>query len=290
MIKKLSNINTSDIVLIEQSLTGNKDALENLIKKHQDWIYNIALTFVGDRDEAADLTQEVLIKIITKLDSFEQKSAFQTWVYRIAKNHFLNMKRGKHETSSLTFEKFGEGMDQLPNENLSDYSYEVEDKLLVKEAKISCMKGMLLCLDREQRMIYIIGELFEFSDTIGSEVMEISKENFRIKLHRSKKQLYNFMTNKCGLINKSNPCRCARKTTSFIKMGFVDPVNLHFQKNTISSINKVIDQKVSAYENQVTSEYQKLFQEHPFLQCPDKLESIKNLLSSKTIKETFNFD
>ncbi|MFI1773321.1 RNA polymerase sigma factor [Thalassobellus citreus] len=289
MDKELFDIKTSDSILIEQSLSGNKNALENLIKKHQDWIYNIALTFVGDKDEAADLTQEVLIKIVTKLDSFKQKSTFKTWVYRIVKNHFLNMKRGKYETNSPTFEQFGQGLDQLPNENLSIYSYEVEDKLLVKEAKISCMKGMLLCLDREQRMIYIIGELFEFTDAIGSEIMEISKENFRVKLHRAKKQLYNFMDNKCGLVNKSNPCRCARKTAGFIKMGFVDPVNLHFQKNTIAYINKVIDKKVETYSNLVTSEYQKIFQEHPFLQSPDKLESIKNLLSSKTIKDTFNF-
>ncbi|AUP79045.1 RNA polymerase sigma factor [Flavivirga eckloniae] len=290
MVKKIFDISTSDATLIEESLAGNKKALENLIKKHQDWIYNIALTFVGDKDESADLTQEVLIKIVTKLESFKQKSHFKTWVYRIIKNHFLNMKRGKYETDSQTFRQFGQGLDQLPNESLSDYSYDVEDKYLVKEAKISCMKGMLLCLDREQRMIYIIGELFEFTDAIGSEIMEISKENFRVKLHRAKKQLYNFMDNKCGLVNKSNPCRCARKTVGFIKMGFVDPINLHFQKNIISDINKVIDKKISHYEDGVLSEYQKLYQEHPFLQSPDKLESIRSLLSSKTIKETFNFN
>lgn len=290
MDKKSLSIKTSDIILIDQALSGNKKALENLIKKHQDWIYNIALTFVGDKDEAADLTQEVLIKIVTKLDSFKQKSAFKTWVYRIVKNHFLNMKRGKYETNVSTFEQFGKGIDQLPNESLANYSYEVEDKLLVKEAKISCMKGMLLCLDREQRMVYIIGELFEFTDTIGSEIMEISKANFRVKLHRAKQQLYNFMDNKCGLINKNNPCRCARKTAGFIKMGFVDPISLHFQKDAITTINKVIDKKIETYKNDIISEYQKLYQEHPFLQSPDKLQSIKKLLSSETIKETFNFN
>lgn len=287
---KNENIKTEDNILINQSLNGNKTALENLIKKHQNWIYNVALAMVSDSNDAADITQEVLIKLITKLGTFKNESNFRTWLYRITKNHFLNMKRGKYEIKPISFAEFGEGLDQLPNENLSNYSYEVENKLLVKEAKISCMKGMLLCLDREQRMIYIIGELFEFKDTIGSEIMEISKENFRVKLHRAKKQLYNFMDNKCGLVNKNNPCRCAKKTAGFIKMGFVDPINLHFQKNTINNINNVIDKKVETYKSEVISEYQKLFQEHPFLQSPDKLESIKNLLSSKTIRETFNFD
>lgn len=290
MEKGNTNTETKDIILIEKSLNGDKESLENLIKKHQDWIYNVALTFVGDSNEAADVTQEVLIKIVTKLDSFKQNSTFRTWVYRIVKNHFLNMKRGKYETNAPTFEEFGQGLDQLPNESLSNYSFEVEDKILVKEAKISCMKGMLLCLDREQRMIYIIGELFEFPDTVGAEIMEISKENFRVKLHRAKKQLYNFMDKKCGLIHKSNPCRCARKTAGFVKMGFVDPVNLFFQKNTLASIENVIDTKVETYQEEVISEYQKLFQEHPFLESPDNLSSIKKLLASETIKDTFNFN
>ena len=149
---------------------------------------------------------------------------------------------------------------------------------------------MLLCLDREQRFIYIIGELFEFSDTIGSEVMEISKANFRVKLHRAKQQLYNFMGNKCGLINKKNPCRCVKKTVGFIKKGYVDPINLHFQQEQITTIGKVANKKVNAFDNEVITDYQKLFQNHPFVQSPDNLRSIKKLRSSKSIKETFNLD
>lgn len=278
----------NDDLLIDQALQGSKPALERLIKKHQNWIYNIALTFVGDSDEAADITQEVLIKVFTKLSTFKGKSDFRTWLYRIVKNHFLNMKRGKHEATPVSFEQFGQGLDQLPDESLSQYSFEVENKILVKEAKISCMKGMLLCLTREQRLIYIIGELFEFTDGIGSEIMEISKENFRIKLHRTKKQLYNFMNHKCGLMNKNNPCRCARKTAGFIKMGYVDPIQLHFQKDRLDDIYNVIDKKVEQYSEDVIIDYQQLFQEHPFLQSPDQLASVKQLLSTQSIKDTFN--
>ncbi|WP_271769749.1 RNA polymerase sigma factor [Aquimarina algiphila] len=279
-----------DYFLIEKSINGDKMALEKLIKKHQDWIYNVALTFIGDREEALDIMQEVLIKVITNLSSFQRKSAFRTWLFRITKNHFLNMKRGKHERNTLTFEQFGQGIDNLSDESLNNYSYATENKLLIKEAKISCMKGMLLCLDREQRMIFIIGELFEFSDRVGSEIMEISKVNFRVKLHRAKEQLYNFMNNKCGLINKNNPCRCARKTAGFIKMGFVDPVNLHFQKNTINSINKIVEKKVERYKDEVVSEYQKIYQEHPFLKTPTDVLSVKKLLSTKAVRQTFNFE
>lgn len=284
------NINEEDDLLISQSLKGDKTALEKLIKKHQNFVYNVAIAMVSDNNDAADITQEVLVKMITKLGTFKSHSNFRTWLYRIVKNHFLNMKRRKYETQPMSFNDFGEELETIQNELITDYSYQIDHKMLVEEAKISCMKGMLLCLDREQRFIYVIGELFEFSDTIGGEVMEISKENFRVKLHRAKQQLYNFMNNKCGLINKDNPCRCVRKTAGFIKKGYVDPVNLHFQKDKITTISKLVNKKVEAFDNKVINDYQKLFQGHPYVKSPDNLKSIKELLSTKSIRETFELE
>lgn len=279
-----------DNELINRAIEGDRSALENLLERHRDWIFNVALSFVAHRDDAADITQEVLIKIMTKLSTFRHESDFKTWVYRIVKNHFLNMKRKKYEMYSMTFDSFARDLDEIPEEELRGHQYEVEEKLLVQEAKLSCMKAMLLCLDREQRLIFILGELFEFPDSVGSEVMEITKENFRIKLHRAKQQLYNFMDNKCGLINKNNPCRCARKTASYIKLGFVDPVNMHFQRDAIATIDSVAPEKVETYSNDVLAEYRILFGQHPFLNAKEVNESIQILLTSDKIRKTFNLD
>lgn len=200
-----------DISLIDRSLQGDIKALDSLIKKHQNFIYNAALNMVSDPDVAADLTQEVLIKMLTSLVNFQHRSSFQTWLYRIVKNTFLNMKRGNYEVYPFSFQDFAHGLDNTPNVNLADTSYSTDHALLAEEGRLSCMKDMLLCLEREQRFIYIIGEQFGFSDLIGSQIMDISRENFRVKLHRAKTQLYSLMDSKCGLVNKSNPCRCANK-------------------------------------------------------------------------------
>ncbi len=279
---------TSDKELIQAALAGEKSALEDLIKRHQDWVFNIALAFTGDRQDAADLSQEVLIKAITKLSNFKGNSEFRTWLYRIIKNHFLNLKRSNKTV--LSFEAFAAGLDQTPDTALPQNFQGVEHSLVVKEAKLSCMKGMLLCLTPEQRMVYIIGELLELPDTVGAEIMEISRANFRVKLHRVKKDLYSFMQEKCGLINKNNPCRCAKKTVGFIKQGYVDPVHLHFQKNTIATIDKVIGTKLEAYQEDMMEQYRALYQSHPFLKSPDLMESIKDLLASKAVKDIFDLD
>mgnify|MGYP001110992141 CR=1 FL=1 len=279
---------TEDIELIKLSLEGDKKALESLIKKHQVWVFNVALHLTADADRAADLMQDVLIKVITHLGKFEQQSRFRTWIYRIIKNHFINSERSsKYVQETIPWEVFGKGLDTTADEVLID-SFSIEKKLLVEEAKLSCMKGMLLCLTPEQRLVFVMGELFEMTDAEASEVLEITRVNFRTKLSRAKKQLYNFMNNKCGLINKSNPCRCARKTAGFIKKGYVNPENLQFQKNTIAHIAEVVTSKVQMLENDVNTQYQALFQSHPYLEPKDKIASLKKLLSSETIKKTFN--
>src|SRR5690349_3775354 len=159
-------MNMEEYELIKRATGGDKGALEEIIKQHQDWVYNVALSFVANPEDAADISQEVLVKIVTKLGTFKFESSFKTWVYRIIKNHFLNMKRSKYEHQPMSFDQFGKDLDGIEDGDVPGHVFEVEEKLLVEEAKLSCMKAMLLCLDREQRLIFILGELFEFPDTV----------------------------------------------------------------------------------------------------------------------------
>src|SRR5512145_278668 len=99
-----------DRELIARIKDGNRDALEALIRRHQGWIYNIALRMVYFPEDAEDVTQEILIKLLTSLSSFEGKSRFRTWLYRIVVNHVLNMKRSRAEDSGYTFDIYRDGL------------------------------------------------------------------------------------------------------------------------------------------------------------------------------------
>src|SRR5207245_5666757 len=87
---------------------------------------------------------------------------------------------------------------------------------------------------REQRLVYILGEIFEVSDVVGAELLEISRENFRQRLARARRELHSFMNDRCGLVNPTNPCRCAKKTRAFMQAGYVDPRNLLFARECCS--------------------------------------------------------
>src|SRR5438874_13515711 len=93
----------TDAELVELAKNGDRAALERLVLRHQAWIYNIAVRMVFQPHDAEEVTQEVLIKVITKLSTFQGECKFRTWLYRITANHVLNMKRRSAESQSLTF-------------------------------------------------------------------------------------------------------------------------------------------------------------------------------------------
>src|SRR6201990_1286884 len=140
-----------DVATVERAKGGDRAALEKLVLRHQAWIYNIAVRMVFHPQDAEEVTQEVLVKVITKLSTFKGESKFRTWLYRIAANHVLNMNRHSAETNVTTFADYGAAIDSTPDADLPDpNSLPVALPLLVEETKNSCTMGMLLCLDRKQ--------------------------------------------------------------------------------------------------------------------------------------------
>src|SRR5262245_57395940 len=111
---------TDDAELVRLVQQGDRGALDALVTRHQPWIYNIALRMVYLPQDAEDATQEILIKVVTKLGSFEGRSSFRTWLYRIAVNHLLNLRRTRAEEMEWTFERYGQGLDAAPDGDLPD--------------------------------------------------------------------------------------------------------------------------------------------------------------------------
>jgi RNA polymerase sigma factor (sigma-70 family) len=278
----------ADRELVERAQAGSRDALEQLVTRHQRWIYNIVLRMIYHPHDAEDVTQEILIKLIGKLSTFKGDSRFRTWLYRIVVNHVLNMKRARGEEMEWTFEKYGGGLNGAPDEELPDRrSVAVDLQLIVDEAMIGCTSGMLLCLSREQRIVYILGEIFGVADAVGSELLETSRENFRQKLSRARRDLHRFMHGQCGLVNAANPCRCAKKTQAFIRAGYIDTNKLLFAGEHITRVRDVAHKAHQDLET-LDAAYAEIHRGHPFLEGRDFVALLRDLMERPDFKKTLD--
>lgn len=274
----------TDIELVSLAKNGDKQALENLILKHQPFIYNIAWKMVRNPSDAEDLTQESLIKVITKLNQFRGESSFRTWSYRIVVNHFLVSKRKSSESIFTSFDTMAKGLDQTPDSEMSE-TEKKENKAFIKEMNYSCMNGMLLCLTREQRLVYILGEMFNADHNVGSEILEISKDNFRQRLSRSRKDLFNFMNNKCGLVNKSNPCRCHKKVKFALDNKIIDSKNLLFNRDEYTIFKERIKPDTDEMMDIIDEKYSRLYSNLPYKQDFDKETFLRDIVNNDHIKD-----
>lgn len=279
---------TEDKDLVAAAQGGNKDALESLVKKHQVWIYNIAWRMVGSPDDAEDVTQEILIKIMTSLSTFQGKSSFRTWLYRITANHVINMKRRKTEYFFSSFERHNEVRKALDGEIPDPRTVPVDLNLLIEETKIGCMSGMLLCLGRTQRLVFTLG-LLGVDSELGAEIMEVTPANFRQQLSRARKQLSNYMNEKCGLMNKENPCSCSGKTKALIEAGYIDPQNLQFYKRRVETIKTLAADHLERIEDMLELRARDLFQDHPLLDSRDYGRVVEELLRHEEVRQLLNF-
>ena len=280
----------NDFSLIRSALNGNKEALNELVKSHNKFVYNLCLKMVYCPIDASDAAQEIWIKVITHLKTFEFRSKFSTWLYRIAVNHILSMNKIKMESSiPNSFESYGQGMDSIVDEELNIEDSFVKNEL-IEEAKFSCMMGMLLCLNRDQRMAFVLGEIFSFDHKLGSAMMEISEDNFRQKLSRARKDISNFTNKRCSQIDKNNSCKCRKKVKGFIEKKYIDP-NLMKFNNSFSSTIK--DEYISRYDklSEIKEELDmEFFSQLPYNEPIYKIITLENILEKMELNNLLNFN
>jgi RNA polymerase sigma factor (sigma-70 family) len=213
--------------LVERSLRGDRVALEELLAAARDDVYNLAVRMLWHPADAEDATQEVLLKVITHLSGFRREASFRTWVLRVASNHLLTTRKRRAERERLTFPIFAtqlaDGLDEP-----AATGGEVDEALLVEEVKIGCTQAMLLCLDRDHRLAYLLGSVFALGGDEAAEVLGVEPAAYRKRLQRARERIRSFMAGHCGLVDPANPCRCRRRLGRAVAAGRVDPRNLLF--------------------------------------------------------------
>jgi RNA polymerase sigma factor (sigma-70 family) len=256
--------------VVERAQAGDRAALDALVHEAKDLVFNLAVRMLGNRDDAEDVSQEILIRVVTSLSTFRGESAFRTWVYRIAANHLLRAKKeGQKEDS---FEAIEEFLDRGIEADMPA----LEDQFLVTEARLVCTTRMITALDRDHRLAFVLGEILELSSDEGAAALEITPEAFRKRLSRARERMGEFMAKRCGIFDPARPCRCGKQAACAVKAGYLSresvklaaiPVKTAHPMGDVAALNEL--EKVAA-----------IVKSHPEYAGPESLISgLKTLLA-----------
>jgi len=217
--------------LVEKAQSGDKNALEDVVLAIQDKIYYLALRMLWQQEDASEATQEILIIVITKLSTFQFKSKFSTWVYRVAVNYLLNTQKVIAKDPALSFDDFKLDLEIDLEESL-DLKKLPEYNVLLNEVRIMCTMAMLLCLDQKHRMAYILGDIFELDHNEASDCLSLSKDNYRKQLSRARAQVLQFTSTSCGIVSNTAKCSCSKKLKGAISRKRVIPTEIRYANNS----------------------------------------------------------
>lgn len=280
---------STDVDLIERARAGDGPALAELIQRLRDDVYRLSLRMLWHPEDAADATQEILFKVVTSVATFRGESSVRTWAFRIATNHLLNIRRSRIEEQSLTFEVFArdlaDGIDGTDGiEPSAPRRDEADQALLEEEVKIGCTQAMLLCLGRDERIAYILGDVFELRSDDAAEILTIDPAAFRKRLSRARRSIRDFMSAHCGLIDPSAACSCARRVRPAIERGRIDRNRLLFAGRGATDPRRLpVLEAVGVMER--LHEIAAVHQSHPTFMAPRRVtDAIRSVLQSAELQ------
>lgn len=170
-----------DEYYIEQTLNSNVNAYSFLVEKYKHMVYTLTLRIVKNREEAEEVAQDVFVKAYKNLANFKGDSKFSTWIYKITYYASLDViKRNKRQIKLDSIDTLYDG----DLENVQDavkYLHEEERKKVINDA--------LLKLNEDERIILTLFYFEELSIKEISKIVNLSDDNIKVKLFRSRKKL-----------------------------------------------------------------------------------------------------
>jgi RNA polymerase sigma-70 factor (ECF subfamily) len=186
------NISIDDGALIRQCQLGDLKATEGLIIRYQDRVFNVIMKIVGNRDDAAELTQETFVKVIEKIGTFKAQSSFYTWLFRVAVNTALNFcrKRFRVTTQSLDAVVAGDGES---SRKLGDFLVDKSEigpvEIAQKKETARLITAALGKLSENHRVVIILRDIEGMSYGEVSTTLALELGTVRSRISRARSEM-----------------------------------------------------------------------------------------------------
>ncbi|MEJ2196868.1 MAG: RNA polymerase sigma factor [Ignavibacteriaceae bacterium] len=173
--------------LIKQAQKGDKKALTQLVKMHEQTIYNFAFKICRDKEKAENIMQESFYSMVKSIKQFDGNSKLSTWLYRIVTNHCLMLAR---KIKSRQFVSLENDDELYGDKHIADWSF-IPEKVVENEELRAMLDSAIQKLSPEYRMIFLLRDVEGFSTEETAETAELSVPAVKSRLHRARAFLRN---------------------------------------------------------------------------------------------------
>lgn len=184
-----------DMELVEKSIKGDVNAFEDLVRRYQNKVFTVAFRMIGNREDAADLSQEAFVKAYRALPNFRGEASFQTWLHHIITNVCRDELRKRSRISAISLDKEIITSEGTFQSELADDALGPEDILENKDLAKNIQQAINI-LGPEYRMTIIMREIQGFSYEEIANTLSCSIGTVKSRLNRARTILKNILIDK----------------------------------------------------------------------------------------------
>lgn len=189
--------------LIDLAKKGDIIAFEKLIEDHQKKVYNIALRFMGNSEDASEIAQEAFIRVYRSLKNFKGKSSFSTWLYRIVVNICMDEMR-KRKKQNIVY------IDEIVQTEKGEYRHEIESMENSPQQQVEINEtrneiyNAIKSLSDEHKAVIILKDIQGFSYEEIAAIMKCPEGTVKSRLNRARNILRNILKKNMEHFNREN--------------------------------------------------------------------------------------
>lgn len=180
-------------------MIDNQSRFEKLYHEFQKLVYNVALNYLQNTEDAEEVTQDVFVKVYNSLGNFNQKSSYKTWIYRITINQCLDFLKQKN--SQKRFFIFGK-KSQNEQEYLNTSTFEHPGILMEQQEDAKILFEIINTLTENQRTAFLLSKLDGVSNPEIAEIMQLSISSVESLIFRAKNNLKEKLADKFSIYRK----------------------------------------------------------------------------------------
>ena len=205
----MNKVEVSDVTLVKKFKKGCQDSFEEIINRYESKVFQLALRFTRNQEDAEEVMQDVFTTIYKKIDGFQGKSAFSSWLYRIVVNAAFMKLRKRKQHNTVSIEDLAPAVRQFCMERENVF-HERSDSLASSRELRDTIQGAINKLPRQYRAVFVLRDVDGLSNQEVSEILQLSIPAVKSRLHRSRLMLrkrlqryYDDYTNKKSIVGSA---------------------------------------------------------------------------------------